>query len=364
MKLEKPSLFYAVLLLVHLLFFLSSVIRPPVSLSDSHDYLNASSNLYRHGVLYSGDLAEPIREEQFTRRPPLYPVFLGIGELTGSVIPVFLLQIALSLCSIFLLMRIFSSKDPDPDPGFRVAPGLLVLIFLVATPAQFIYANRIMAEVPFQLLLVLAAWSVAMYFKDREDRYIWLFNLFITLGMATKPVLFPFAILTVLISVYLFLRTRRRTFLLAITIPVIWITGYSAWNYQRVGSAQYSSIQTANMVNYNLRYFVMSQQGADAASEKVDDLYATCGAESSYKEKNECLDRGVRKIILDSLIRYAFFHLKGSARYFLDPGRFDLVTFFNIREPDNPGFLNGLNQDGVSGAIRFLKNQGWGLVIL
>jgi hypothetical protein len=221
-----------------------------------------------------------------------------------------------------------------------------------------------MAEIPFQLLLILAAWSLFIFFRDQKERYIWLFNLFITLGMATKPVLFPFTFLIIIFSIYLFLRTKRKTFILAIGIPLIWIIGYSAWNYQRVGSIQYSSIQTANAVNYNLRYFVMSQEGAEAASKEVDRLYDACGSEATYAEKNRCLDQGVKKIIFNSPFKYALFHLKGSIRYFLDPGRFDLVTFFNIEEPDSPGFLTELNQNGLSGAIRLLRKQGWGLVFV
>lgn len=369
MKPERSYLFFSVLLIIHLLFFLSSQIRTPGSLSDSDEYLNASHNLYQNGVLYCGDLAEPIREEQFTRRPPLYPLLLGFNVLLNSEIPVMIIQIILSLCSILLVLKIFDYQDKR-EPGtpekiryissFRV----IALIFIILTPAQFIYASRIMSEIPFQFLLILAAWSVSMYFRKKDDRFIWLFNLVITLGMATKPVLFPFAILTSIISVILFLRVRRVALLWALIIPLAWITGYSFWNHQRVGTTQYSSIQTANMVNYNLRYFIMNEKGADAASAKVDELYAVCGSETSFKDKNDCLDRETRKIILKTPLRYTIFHLKGSVRYFLDPGRFDLVTFFGLQEPGKGGLLNEINQHGMNGAIRFLKNQGWGLILL
>jgi hypothetical protein len=214
------------------------------------------------------------------------------------------------------------------------------------------------------LLLVLSAWSAFRYQKEREDRYIWLFHIFITLGMATKPVLFPLAVLTIPFSVVLFITTRKIKWLLAMLIPLVWIIGFTAWNHHRSGSFQYSSIQTANLVNYNLRYFVMSQEGAEAASEKVDGLYESCNTEESYSEKVKCLEQGVREVILDQPVRYAIFHLKGCMRYFIDPGRFDLVTFFSLEEPDSQGFLYVLNQDGLPGVLRFLREQGWGLIIL
>jgi hypothetical protein len=118
------------------------------------------------------------------------------------------------------------------------------------------------------------------------------------------------------------------------------------------------------MINYNLRYFIMDQEGSNAASEEVDRLYSNCARETNYKEKNKCLGNGVRKYIQKSPVKYGLFHLKGCIRYFLDPGRFDLVTFFQIQEADSPGFLKALNKDGLSGAFIFFKNQGWGLVVI
>ena len=112
MKPERSYYFLAVLLVIHLLFLLSSAVRTPVSLTDSADYLNASNNIYRQGVLYSGDLAEPMREEQYTRRPPLYPFLLGVAVLTGSHLPSFLLQIIFSMFSIILVIKIFAQYHP------------------------------------------------------------------------------------------------------------------------------------------------------------------------------------------------------------------------------------------------------------
>ncbi|MEN8230692.1 MAG: glycosyltransferase family 39 protein [Bacteroidota bacterium] len=365
MKLQFNRTFslFAALVLVHLLFFLGSQINTPAPLTDSEDYLNASRNLYQKGVLYCGDLSDPIVEEQYTRRPPLYPLFIGIGALTGSDFPLFILQILVSILSILLVYRIFLSGEPEQM-------HTLGMLLLLATPAQFIYANRIMAEIPFQLILILMAWSVYKFFQVqhdqtvRRDRFIWLFNLFLTLGMATKPVLFPFALFTILLTLFLFLRTRNRTFILAVILPVLWISLYSLWNFNRTGSAQYSSIQTANMVNYNLRYFIMGQEGSEAAAMEVDRLYLNCESETSYKEKNSCLDQGVKEVILKEPVKYGLFHLKGTVRYFLDPGRFDMVTFFNLKESDSPGFLQAINEDGIGGAFRFLKQQGWSMVII
>lgn len=353
---------FAVILLVHLIFLFSAIFNPPAPLSDSGDYLNASENLYSSGTLYCGDLSLPIQPEQFTRRPPLYPVLLGVASLFGSEIPFFLFQILISLTSIFLVFRIFFPNSNS----FSVRPihvGITTLL-LLATPAQFIYANRIMAELLFQLLLVLMTWSVYRYFKYKDSKYIWLFNLFLTLGMATKPVLFPFTLFILLISPILFVRLRNRTFLWALCLPILWISFYSVRNNYQTDSSQYSSIQTANMVNYNMRYFLMEQEGSDAAAAEVDRLYAACDQSMGYMEKNRCLNQGVKEKILERPLKYGVFHLKGCLRYFIDPGRFDLVTFFNWEHPDSGGFLQKLNQEGLKGAFGFLKQQGLGMMVL
>ncbi len=360
MQPRRQIFFYAIILVVHLAYFLFAVIRSPEPLPDAEDYLNASRNLYTQGVLYCGDLSEPLRDELFTRRPPLYPVLLGIHLLTGSGVVVYLFQILLSMGSIFLVFRVFRPERKEQEPLFTVVALLLIL----ATPAQFIYSSRIMAEIPFQLMIVLSGWSLFAWLNTQQKKYIWLFHLFLTLAMATKPALYPFAAVAILFSVYMCFVTGKRTWVLALCLPLVWIAGYRYWNYQRTGSTQYSSIQTANLINYNLRYFIMSREDAGAAAAKVDRLYERCGESESYREKNLCLEWGAKEIIREKPLQYALFHLKGSVRFFVDPGRFDLVSFFGEGESGGPGFLKVLNQEGIRGAFRALKAQGPALVFL
>lgn len=362
------NLTYTALLLIHLLFFTLTLIQPPDPLPDSTEYLNASTNIYTRGILYCGELSEPLREELYTRRPPLYPFLLGIALVSGSTIPVLLLQVLFSMLSIYMMVKIFGSGGNLQGKIFN----MLLLLFVLFTPAQFIYSNRIMAEIPFQLILMLMTWCVFRHFKlmAKENppvganRYVWLFYLLLSLGMAMKPVLFPFLVPVVLYSVYSFIRTKKIAWIVGLMIPLIWVTSYSIYNKHRTGSVQYSSIQTANLVNYNLRYFIMADEGPDQAAETVDLLYEKCQSAPVYAEKNRCLTEGVRETIMKEPFRYALFHLKGSVRYFLDPGRFDLVTFFSFSLPDSPGILKTVNEDGFRGILRFLKTQGWGWILL
>ncbi len=323
-------------------------------MQDSREYLQAADNIYSRGVLYSEDHSADIHEEAYTRRPPGYPVFLGIALITGSVVPVFLVQMLFSLFSVFLVYRMFSHD------GRWVWFAALMLLM---TPAQFIYSAEVMAEIPFQLLLVLMGWSMYRFMESPDrGKYLWLFNLWLTLAMATKPVLFPLALIWLPVSLTLFILKRKTVFLTALLVPVLWISGYTIRNQLRTGSMQYSSIQTTNLLNYNLRYYLMQSEGAQAAADRVDDIYESCGNKGSYRLQTKCLKEGARKVMLERPLSYAWFHLKGCLRFFLDPGRFDLAHFFQIGESDAPGFLYYINQQGLKGIPALLRQQGPWLV--
>ena len=338
------------IILIHLLFFAFAQVQDPQPLPDSREYLQTAANVYQEGVLYSDDLTGGIREEAFTRRPPVYPLILGLGLMAGSTLPVLLLQMLLSVLSMFLVYKMFIK-----NPAFVWLPAL----FLLMTPAQFIYSNQVMAEIPFQCILVLLLWCVYRYEESgHKNHYILLANLVLTLGMATKPVLFPFALIWMLLSIFLFVRKRKPLILLALLIPAFWIAAYTYRNHSRTGSMQYSSIQTTNLVNYNLRYYIMGAEGSEAASQRIDALYETCGAESTYNLRSKCLGEEARKLFVEHPLSYAWFHLKGSLRFFLDPGRFDLVHFFPNLDSSTSGFLEELNQHGIKGIFALLKQQG------
>jgi len=67
-------------------------------------------------------------------------------------------------------------------------------------------------------------------------------------------------------------------------------------------------------------------------------------------------------MVLEHPVQYGIFHLKGSLRFFIDPGRFDLVTFFSLEEAGSPGILYLLNQEGIGGVLKFIKKEGWALL--
>jgi hypothetical protein len=49
---------------------------------------------------------------------------------------------------------------------------------------------------------------------------------------------------------------------------------------------------------------------------------------------------------------------------FLDPGRFDLYNFFEFRNNSQVGFLKHINEGGIIGAYKYLKEQPLAIVII
>ena len=83
-----------------------------------------------------------------------------------------------------------------------------------------------------------------------------------------------------------------------------------------------------------------------------------------YSDRMDVLSHGTREIIFDSPLRYAWFEVKGMIRFFIDPGRFDLVSFMGQHTKGGKGFLYYLNAQGLRGALRFLFSGGGGMSLL
>jgi hypothetical protein len=66
---------------------------------------------------------------------------------------------------------------------------------------------------------------------------------------------------------------------------------------------------------------------------------------------------------LHNPFKYAVFHFKGIVGFFIDPGRFDLVNFFNLSNKNDSGLLNHINKFGVVSAIKFLFTHSFGLLL-
>ncbi|MEO0294049.1 MAG: hypothetical protein ABIN61_07515 [candidate division WOR-3 bacterium] len=182
--------------------------------------------------------------------------------------------------------------------------------------------------------------------------------------MLTKPVLYLFVIPNFFFSLYLTLKKKNIKIILTSLLSIAFVIGYCGWNYQRTGYFHYSSIQNSNLLNYNLYYFLINKKGEDFANKTIEEIDKKV-ENMSYREKNKYIKEIAIKILLkEHLPSYSIFHLKGIFCFFLDPGRFDLQSFFGFKKARGKGLFYQYSKFGLRGVFSYLKEQSIFLILL
>lgn len=98
------------LIITHLIFFLIKISLGNYFLVDSYEYLQLSENILTHFEFYSYDLNAEIDYASYTKRPPLYAIFILITSfLLQSTVLTLIVQNILSVFSILIALKIFES---------------------------------------------------------------------------------------------------------------------------------------------------------------------------------------------------------------------------------------------------------------
>jgi hypothetical protein len=345
---NKRHLLYT-LLIIHLGFFLLKAISGDVFLYDSHEYYNLANNIKYHFEFYSSDLNLPIRFESYTKRPPLYGLFvLVFSFFLKTNITVLLVQNILSIISIYLCLNIF-------EYYYKKISYLVLTFFIVGSLSQFIYANYLMSEILFQFLIVLFCYLFHKTIITKKTSCFVFFQIVIVLLFLTKPVFYLFLFPNLLLGFFL-TKYIKNSYLFAI-IPISICVLYMGWNYQRTGSFEFSSIQNINLKNYNLYYFNVNKYGDEYAQEINDEISFKSQQKGTYAEKQKEIKSLSLNFLQQDLFSYLIVHAKGCVRMFIDPGRFDLYNFFEFEKTDEVGFLKHLNENGIKGALVYFKSQ-------
>jgi hypothetical protein len=166
----------------------------------------------------------------------------------------------------------------------------------------------------------------------------------------------------ILISIWLS-KFIKRAYIYSL-IPFLALVLYMSWNHQRTGSYEFSSIQNKSLKDYSLKYFLTNKYDEDYASKIINDINISVDKADSYEEKQTLTKSLISEHIKNNFISYSLFHIKGSVRMFVDPGRFDLYNFFNFKKKNEVGFLNHVNSGGLKGAFNYFKQQPVLIIIL
>lgn len=347
-----------ILAFLHIIFFVYQLNNNNIYLIDSYQYLDASENLCENGILYSGDLSKPIDLDLYTRRPPGYPVFIIIAKmLFKSDYSILFLQILLSIFTLLLILKL-SVKE------LNVKTMVAFLLLVLFTPSQMIYSNLIMSEILLQFFVALVFLFLVMYLEKQHLIYLIICNILIGILMLIKPVFYLFFIPNFFYMLFLSIKKRMQYITLLSIFPILILVAYMSFNYSKTGMFSFSSIQSYNLMNVNYKNFLLKTKGDFIAENEINSVMSSANQIEDDVERKKYIDKETKKRIIDNIVSYTVYHFMGIPRFFFDPGRFDISTFFNIETKQQKGLMYYYNSEGWRGVVDYLvRKQPIGLTV-
>jgi 4-amino-4-deoxy-L-arabinose transferase-like glycosyltransferase len=360
MRLTEGRKYLLFISLLHLVFFILAITVGDIFLLDSIDYTFQAENFKNEGSFYASDLSKKIIPHYFSKRPPFYALFIwAITSITPSLYAVLFIQNILSICSAYMVYKLLKENFNVPKPALWA--GILWVVF----PNQLLYANMIMTETLLQFFITAAFYTFIKFLEKPEKwQYIWLNNIVLALAVLTKPVMLYFWVINLLLLVVVGIKLRKfwlpLPVLLIPAIMFIWMED----NKKTTGYRHYSSITHINLKDYNSRYFLMSKYGEQVADSTLSQINAKVATLPTYKEQSIYIKDTTTHIILNHFWSYGLFHARGMLNFMGDPGRFDYVNFFSIKQTDDLGLLHYLSKGNWGELKQFLSTQPLWLILV
>jgi hypothetical protein len=359
--------FISVIALVHAVFFLLACCYKRIYMGDSFEYIYEALNIKNNFFFYSGNPALPIEPEYMTQRQPLYPFFLLLVYLfTTNNWIVLILQNLLSIFNIYYARKIFLQL------GYQKKYDWLFLLLIIAYPAQFINANTIAPDILLQTFALLYFGNFISLFQTHERKYALRMSLALIAGMFVKPVLYPFALahMLVMIAMMAYPKTKLRKVALAAILPMCAVLFYNSWNSARTGKFHFTSNQAFN-ASYYYYPFISQTQGADSANKFLQREREAYASIPEYKNRYEHANARGTELLKQNFFPYMLFHLKHSARIFIEPGKAEMdlftgkLTYGKLYSKEQSGFFATWKDKGIAGMGEyFQKNTSMLFVIV
>ncbi|MCX6163822.1 MAG: glycosyltransferase family 39 protein [Ignavibacteriae bacterium] len=321
-------------------------------MADSYEYLQQALNIKNYTSLYCLDFNQPINMHFFTKRPPLYGLFILIFKTVfNSNFSVLLVQNILSFLNIIGLIKLLDKFNFSFD--FKK----LILALLICLPVQFIYANMIMSEILLQTLLFWSFYFFLLYLETNRINYIFLYNTFLALAVLTKPVLVYFWIPNLLLLAYMFFGRRKPLIIISGLIMPLAIFSLSLYNYYTTGSFHYSSSKHINLVGYNSAFLFVKVYGEEEGIKRNIEVRKHLDSIKEFPKLINEEEKIGYGIIMNHKYEYMKFYIGGMLNFFMDPGRFDLNNFLGIIEGNNTGLLYTFTKEGYPGVFKFILKE-------
>lgn len=323
---KREKRLFLIIGVLYLLFFMARMISNIYFLTDSYEYFEVAKAIRDFTYFESSN-----HPELFTRRPFLYPLFLSFF-VNFSPIFIVVIQTVLGLFNTFILFKIIKQ--------YQIQLNNSLLIFFLLTPSIFIYSQLIMSEWLVMLFLTILFWLLLQKWTKNNLAYIQIITVLLAF---TKPIFYPFIYVNLIF--FLVYMIKNKVFSFWLFLPIICLQLYLNYNKNVTGYKHFSSIENANLIGYNLYYFKSSTQSKEKAELWLNSVFNDKKyVGKSFKEQNIYLKQIATNEIKKNFFQYSFYHFYTAIRGIVDPGRFDLMTFFE-KETGRQGFLEVLNSN-------------------
>jgi len=329
---------------------------------DSVEYIQMAQNL-QQGLYYSGNAALPLTEHYMTLRPPVYPAFiLSVWTLFGThTWIILLLQNIMSVATGFLVRNMFLRWFPKQRDQW------IYWLFIILYPMQMVFANMIFCDVLFQLFLMLYLGRLLRFLQDkRQQHYGWM-ALWLIAGVFTKPILYPFLIVHLLFALIFTITMKKGAILITAAVPLVLVLGYGYINQARTGIYHISSVQSYNLLEYNLTDFYRFRYGPEVAAGKMDVIKKELDNANNFPEYYERSAAIAGEKIKAEFIAYSLFHAWKSVLIFFDPNKLEFDIFsrrFHYINNYQESFATKLRTGGWRGAWSYLKGYPFFLLLI
>jgi 4-amino-4-deoxy-L-arabinose transferase-like glycosyltransferase len=211
-------------------------------LPDSSSYLDPAQMIYHGGNL--------LHNQSLWTRTPLYPFLIAaIYFITGAhTISIIIFQILLSGLLCFNAYRI--AKLLYNENSGLIAAAIVAVNYLFIS-----YANLIMTDLVFAVLMSYIFYYIAAYFHKASLMKIASIGFFLALATLTRPISYY---LTPLIALALFgytfhdrsFKVALGAFILLLLPSMVLVGGWQLRNKQVFGTYQYTDIDAVNLYHY------------------------------------------------------------------------------------------------------------------
>jgi hypothetical protein len=345
--------------LTHLAFFLLACLYRRIYMGDSFEYIYEAVNIKDSLFFYSGNPVLPIEPEYMSQRQPLYPLFLLLVYVFKvNNWAVLVLQ---NLLSVF---NIWYARKSLFILGYKAKYDLLLLIFILAYPIQFIYANTISPEILLQTFTLFYMRQMVLLIMHKQWRHAGWASATLIAGLFVKPVLYPF-VLVHLVLLLVWALAYKKPFLRTAGIgllPLAAVLLYNGWNLDRTGKFHFSSNQGFNAIYYYYFYFA-EKEGGKKAQEFLQAEREKIAAIPVYKDRYDYANKRGVELLKSNFAPYMAFHMKHGARLLIEPGKSELdlftgkLTYGQLYTPSEEGFKATLKNKGIGGLPGYVQRN-------